>query len=265
MQKSTTHNHTKVDEFKKMIEYLDRLTQQLNRTASPSVSPLYIPTSTPSSNVIPINAPVISPVTQGYANHDGGLSDLILLVPAIIFFMILVVKPYCCPCCEPPTGATTLTANADGTTQTAPTTPSQGQMNAVKHMTLEERKVYVSNFLKTQKYVESDNQDSEESNGQSSFCIAKSTSERMNTETTCDVDKDELLENGEVNQKPSCAICLETFHNGEDICVAQNADCHHKFHMNCIFPWLLKSQDCPCCRRDYLTKIESDRLITLEH
>lgn len=52
---------------------------------------------------------------------------------------------------------------------------------------------------------------------------------------------------------PGCAICLERFKNGEDICSAQNAECPHEFHLDCLFPWLLKSQDCPCCRRDYLS------------
>lgn len=52
---------------------------------------------------------------------------------------------------------------------------------------------------------------------------------------------------------PGCAICLERFKNGEDICCAQNQDCPHEFHLVCLFPWLLKSQDCPCCRRDYLS------------
>jgi Ring finger domain len=52
---------------------------------------------------------------------------------------------------------------------------------------------------------------------------------------------------------PSCAICLDLFKEGEDICSAQNKDCWHEFHLECIFPWLLESQNCPCCRRDYLT------------
>ena len=52
---------------------------------------------------------------------------------------------------------------------------------------------------------------------------------------------------------PGCAICLERFKDSEDICCAQNAECPHEFHLECLFPWLLKSQDCPCCRRDYLS------------
>jgi hypothetical protein len=37
------------------------------------------------------------------------------------------------------------------------------------------------------------------------------------------------------------------------MCVSANQQCPHQFHVKCIFDWLLKSQDCPCCRRDYLS------------
>jgi hypothetical protein len=59
--------------------------------------------------------------------------------------------------------------------------------------------------------------------------------------------------NSSFKSYPSCAICLDRFKDGEDICSAQNKECPHEFHLECLFPWLLKSQDCPCCRRDYLT------------
>jgi Ring finger domain len=55
------------------------------------------------------------------------------------------------------------------------------------------------------------------------------------------------------DSNPSCAICLEQFTDGEDICASQNKQCPHQFHLNCAFKWLLTSQECPCCRRDYLT------------
>jgi Ring finger domain len=55
------------------------------------------------------------------------------------------------------------------------------------------------------------------------------------------------------SQQPSCAICLDQFKSGEDTCSAQNINCPHEYHLQCIFPWLLQSQDCPCCRRDFLS------------
>jgi Ring finger domain len=50
---------------------------------------------------------------------------------------------------------------------------------------------------------------------------------------------------------PTCLICFDDFVYGEDIGISQNAACLHRFHVRCIFEWLLKSQDCPCCRRDF--------------
>ena len=49
-----------------------------------------------------------------------------------------------------------------------------------------------------------------------------------------------------------CAICMEKLEDGVDICSSHDHNCRHVFHRECIFEWLLKSQECPCCRRDYL-------------
>ena len=51
----------------------------------------------------------------------------------------------------------------------------------------------------------------------------------------------------------NCAICLEVFAPHDVICNSNNPDCDHAYHHECILKWLLKNEDCPCCRRDYLT------------
>jgi Ring finger domain len=51
-----------------------------------------------------------------------------------------------------------------------------------------------------------------------------------------------------------CTICLEQFHNGQDVCESRNEMCNHRFHAVCASEWLLKSQLCPCCRRNYLLR-----------
>ncbi|KAL6292056.1 hypothetical protein ACE6H2_000198 [Prunus campanulata] len=42
-----------------------------------------------------------------------------------------------------------------------------------------------------------------------------------------------------------CAICLESFEAGEQ---AMDLSCAHKFHSNCLLPWLHAHPDCPYCR-----------------
>ena len=107
-----------------------------------------------------------------------------------------------------------------------------------------------------QKFVD----DHDQSNASSvSFRVAKSSSSSLLRDD--DDDGTDLELNIPNNNRipssdkiaPSCAICLDRFKNGEDICCAQNQECPHEFHLECLFPWLLKSQDCPCCRRDYLS------------
>ena len=99
----------------------------------------------------------------------------------------------------------------------------------------------------------------------SSFRVTQSSPRHLTIESDIDVESnmadsdvdsiDDNDDNGVASPKayPSCAICLERFHDGEDICSAQHKECPHEFHLECLFPWLLKSQDCPCCRRDYLS------------
>jgi hypothetical protein len=50
----------------------------------------------------------------------------------------------------------------------------------------------------------------------------------------------------------NCAVCLEEFMPSDLICTSNNPECDHVYHRHCIFNWLLKNEDCPCCRRDYL-------------
>lgn len=55
-----------------------------------------------------------------------------------------------------------------------------------------------------------------------------------------------------------CAICLEQFENGDDICVSYNSNCRHIFHYECCFEWVVKNDECPICRRAFLSFVAED-------
>ncbi|KAK1297142.1 hypothetical protein QJS10_CPB15g01852 [Acorus calamus] len=47
-----------------------------------------------------------------------------------------------------------------------------------------------------------------------------------------------------------CAVCLDGF--GAEQYVTKLA-CSHRYHSDCLMPWLTKHSDCPCCRKVVLT------------
>jgi hypothetical protein len=102
-------------------------------------------------------------------------------------------------------------------------------LDAVKKMSVEDRKLFLSNVLKTEKYKSSLAVLSVAGNESSSF--------------------------RKVFQKFSpdcCSICLEEFRNGDEMCASPNQACSHVFHRDCILDWLLTHEICPICRRNYL-------------
>ena len=64
------------------------------------------------------------------------------------------------------------------------------------------------------------------------------------TETTDAVEADLTI----------CAICLEAFAIGQPVANSRNDDCSHTFHIDCISEWLMKHNECPCCRAIVLDK-----------
>lgn len=49
-----------------------------------------------------------------------------------------------------------------------------------------------------------------------------------------------------------CSICLEIFETGEEVSWSRNRECNHCYHQECISQWLIKHDECPVCRNDYL-------------
>lgn len=55
----------------------------------------------------------------------------------------------------------------------------------------------------------------------------------------------EALPTVEVEETLQCSVCLEDFEMGTK---AKQMPCKHKFHENCILPWLELHSSCPVCR-----------------
>lgn len=45
----------------------------------------------------------------------------------------------------------------------------------------------------------------------------------------------------------SCHVCLEIMPVGETVSIMP--ECNHKFHENCLIPWLKEHNSCPVCRK----------------
>jgi hypothetical protein len=60
-----------------------------------------------------------------------------------------------------------------------------------------------------------------------------------------------------LDSEKKCPICMEEYKIGDEICFSRNKKCPHVFHAECMRNWLMKSNDCPLCRLDYL-QVTSD-------
>jgi len=54
-----------------------------------------------------------------------------------------------------------------------------------------------------------------------------------------------------------CAICIQKYKDGDDICWSRNDKCHHVYHLNCMVEWLMRHDDCPMCRQLFLQSTTS--------
>lgn len=49
-----------------------------------------------------------------------------------------------------------------------------------------------------------------------------------------------------------CSICLESYVPNDEICWSNNPNCYHAYHLDCLIDWLMRSDECPLCREQYL-------------
>jgi len=64
-------------------------------------------------------------------------------------------------------------------------------------------------------------------------------------------DENDITEN-------QCAICLTNFDKGDKISSSLLHQCH-EFHQDCLTAWLVKHDDCPCCRRALIVPLKQQK------
>lgn len=65
-------------------------------------------------------------------------------------------------------------------------------------------------------------------------------------------------QNDGLDSTKACPICFEEYSIGDDMCSSRNSTCSHVFHAECMTNWLMKSDNCPLCRANYLSEDTAD-------
>ena len=60
--------------------------------------------------------------------------------------------------------------------------------------------------------------------------------------------KEECVDDSTAASHPACAICQCDLAAGERV-LSLSLSCQHRFHSDCVRPWLQRSSRCPTCRR----------------
>lgn len=75
----------------------------------------------------------------------------------------------------------------------------------------------------------------------------------LTSTSTCSTAQDsETSPNDPSGTLQPCHICLEKFQVDDTVAWSNVSKCRHTFHKACIEEWMMKHEDCPCCRAETL-------------
>lgn len=69
-------------------------------------------------------------------------------------------------------------------------------------------------------------------------------------------DEDLLSTNNNSKHDDRCAICLEVYAVGDDLCTGKTENCCHAFHKHCMIDWIESHNRCPICRSNLIVQNE---------
>jgi len=84
-----------------------------------------------------------------------------------------------------------------------------------------------------------------------SFPAAATTTIRGSGGSFKNVDDDASKQKARSSEE--CVICLDPIHVGDMIATSSSHKCYHAFHEECIRIWLREHDECPMCRRNWLS------------
>lgn len=62
------------------------------------------------------------------------------------------------------------------------------------------------------------------------------------------LEKKDIISEDDIREEAHCPVCIDDFEIGDEY---EELVCGHKYHHDCIHPWLTANYTCPMCKHDY--------------
>jgi hypothetical protein len=130
-------------------------------------------------------------------------------------------------------------------------------------LNVETRKIVIDNTITTTKIVEENGEYARFSNTLTS--IPSSNNSSSSTSSNTDGDGSSITSTTSTDiittHHEDCPVCLEKFQSNDQFSWSKTLKCQHIFHSDCLHPWLMKHDDCPCCRTPLFDENDFDNIV----